>query len=786
MNFSVRFEQYNPINRVLAGNLRRRSNVFAVAMLTTLVQFSVTATHAQVIKIANYDVPNNVNINENNYAARNVASGFVVSPMQLNNVGGGGFTGHYQTGGWESSLNPDKYIYFTVTPTQNAVEFDRIALSQFNFSGNDTPSYVAVRTSADNFSTTLDTASIPFSYQSWTNTLDLSAVPYTSEPIEFRVYFYGHNTGGWQGSGVFSGHVGFAIYGERVCSENGLGFAGSDCDANGLDDSCDLAGPGRFENAAGAGDYQLNGSAALDGGSIRLTSATQGQRGSVVFDPVSMHPVGGFTASFDFKVGGGNGADGLNFALMDASLHGPSSNFGETGPGNGSLSVSLDTYAGNPASGNHARLIWNGTILRSEWVDFILNDNEWHHAEIEFDGTNLTLTLTPAAGPEEVFFGDVTIPGFVPIVSRYGLGARTGAAYDEHRVDNIRFRDTSSPNDCQGNSVPDTCEPDDDVDGVPNACDVCPGQNDLVDADGDAVPDGCDACNGDDAFGDTDSDGVCDDIDPCPVDNPDDTDGDGVCNSVDMCEGDDATLDFDGDGVCSDLDPCPSSNPDDIDGDGVCGRFDQCDGDDATGDPDNDDICSDLDPCPFDNPDDTDGDGVCETDDVCLGNDALGDTDGDGLCDDTDPCPLDDPNDTDLDGVCDSDDLCDGDNATGDVDGDGVCGNLDPCPLDAADDSDFDGVCDSDDVCPGFTDHADLDNDGIPDGCDPCAGGPGSGDTNGDTARALDDYADMYECMTGPQGSLTEKCECFDYDDSGSVTLYDFAEFQNHFTGAPE
>ncbi|MCH8966097.1 MAG: S8 family serine peptidase [Planctomycetes bacterium] len=43
--------------------------------------------------------------------------------------------------------------------------------------------------------------------------------------------------------------------------------------------------------------------------------------------------------------------------------------------------------------------------------------------------------------------------------------------------------------DCDGNGVPDECDPDEDSDGVPDACDLCPGADDLIDLDGDGVPD---------------------------------------------------------------------------------------------------------------------------------------------------------------------------------------------------------------------------------------------------------------------------------------------------------
>ncbi|MEZ4383086.1 MAG: hypothetical protein R3A79_17295 [Nannocystaceae bacterium] len=94
---------------------------------------------------------------------------------------------------------------------------------------------------------------------------------------------------------------------------------------------------------------------------------------------------------------------------------------------------------------------------------------------------------------------------------------------------------------------PECRGPDEDRDGVPDECDLCPGSDDLVDGDGDGVPDGCDLCaDGDDAL-DGDGDLVPDACDPCPDDNPDDSDDDGVCDSDDVCAEGDDNVDVDDD-----------------------------------------------------------------------------------------------------------------------------------------------------------------------------------------------------------------------------------------------
>ncbi|MCB9689963.1 MAG: thrombospondin type 3 repeat-containing protein, partial [Alphaproteobacteria bacterium] len=87
--------------------------------------------------------------------------------------------------------------------------------------------------------------------------------------------------------------------------------------------------------------------------------------------------------------------------------------------------------------------------------------------------------------------------------------------------------------------------PDNDGDGVPLACDVCPTTSDplQLDGDGDGVGDACDNCQG------------------TANANQQDTDGDGVGNLCDVCPtvSDPGQADPDGDGVGTACDNCPTT-----------------------------------------------------------------------------------------------------------------------------------------------------------------------------------------------------------------------------------
>ncbi|MHC4609928.1 MAG: hypothetical protein ACYS7M_06230 [Planctomycetota bacterium] len=59
---------------------------------------------------------------------------------------------------------------------------------------------------------------------------------------------------------------------------------------------------------------------------------------------------------------------------------------------------------------------------------------------------------------------------------------------------------------------------------------------------------------------------------------------------------------------------------------------------------------------------------------------------------------------------------------------------------------------------------------------------PGDCDSDGDVD--LDDYADLYSCLDGPDAGLNDPaCDCFDSDADSDVDLDDLARFQEAFTG---
>jgi opacity protein-like surface antigen len=95
-----------------------------------------------------------------------------------------------------------------------------------------------------------------------------------------------------------------------------------------------------------SGSWQDNGSAQQLGSDTQLTDTDENEAGDAV-SPTAIDPVG-LHVKFTAQIGGGSGADGLAFALLDASESTPSS-LGSYGGGMGfnlltGVAVTLDTW----------------------------------------------------------------------------------------------------------------------------------------------------------------------------------------------------------------------------------------------------------------------------------------------------------------------------------------------------------------------------------------------------------------------------------------------------------
>ncbi len=196
--------------------------------------------------------------------------------------------------------------------------------------------------------------------------------------------------------------------------------------------------------------WKLNGSASTTGtaGAVQLTPAQQFQAGSA-FSALPV-PTAGLAASFTAQIGGGTGADGLTFSLIDAAKHTPSSlGTGGGGLGVGGLSgigVALDTYQNAQAGSNNfvgvvsttvnsPSVTWLATApvptsLRTGTHKVTVSVNAGA-ITVLVDGNRLINAYRPAAG-------------LIPANAYAGFTAGTGMITDMHTVSDVVIA-TASP-----------------------------------------------------------------------------------------------------------------------------------------------------------------------------------------------------------------------------------------------------------------------------------------------------------------------------------------------------
>lgn len=188
--------------------------------------------------------------------------------------------------------------------------------------------------------------------------------------------------------------------------------------------------------------WTANGAAAINAdGSIQLTPAAQYLAGSAWYDTAL--PTEGLQATFTAQIGGGTGADGLTFALLDstkAAVHAVGSAGGGLGfsslPG---VDVTLDTYfnaatnssnyigvAAGPGDGG-----WDQTYSSSVNAPSNLRTGTHTigitvtggHIKVSFDGAQV-LDAVPAAG-------------VIPATAFVGFTGATGYLTDAHTVSGV-------------------------------------------------------------------------------------------------------------------------------------------------------------------------------------------------------------------------------------------------------------------------------------------------------------------------------------------------------------
>lgn len=225
------------------------------------------------------------------------------------------------------------------------------------------------------------------------------------------------------------------------------------------------------------------------------------------------------------------------------------------------VAADFDDHNGKTNAGSVYFFTYNA-LAWSQQARLMADDS----AASDFFGDSVASDSRRAAIGASGVDGDGDFTGAV-YVFEYGRDCNANGVLDECDVDPADpDGDTIVSPDCNGNGAPDACEldpadPDNDgivladcnANAIPDVCDLDPADPDgnmmtSADCNQNGVPDECEP--------DLDLDGIIDDCDICPfIADPDqldcDTDGDGMGDACDD--------DIDGDGVLNEDDACPET-----------------------------------------------------------------------------------------------------------------------------------------------------------------------------------------------------------------------------------
>lgn len=164
----------------------------AAVMFSSAMCLTAPFTHAAVL--ATYDLNN---ANSLTSPVSTVAPGFTFSPLSATGVAGGAFSNHFYFSNWGASVDPGKYLSFSVS---NSGPY---ALGSMTFSVESTittPATIFVRSSIDSFASDIDSFSWASPTTDVTNgDFDFSALGTLSGVTQFRFYFTTSNSGAYYG-----------------------------------------------------------------------------------------------------------------------------------------------------------------------------------------------------------------------------------------------------------------------------------------------------------------------------------------------------------------------------------------------------------------------------------------------------------------------------------------------------------------------------------------------------------------------------------------------------------
>jgi hypothetical protein len=180
-----------------------------------------------------------------------------------------------------------------------------------------------------------------------------------------------------------------------------------------------------------------------DSGVLKITQAINGRQGSfVINDFNNLEPVTNFVARYQAYVGGGNPglppADGYSFSFGTL----PDGCWSEDGAPGASLTVSFDTWDnGPPTEAPACDIVVNGALVaRTAFQASTRPSTATNYSAVEI--TLCGGRVTVKVGNQVLH--DRVATAYTPVAGRWGFGARTGGANDNHWIDDLTI-DTSDP-----------------------------------------------------------------------------------------------------------------------------------------------------------------------------------------------------------------------------------------------------------------------------------------------------------------------------------------------------
>jgi len=179
------------------------------------------------------------------------------------------------------------------------------------------------------------------------------------------------------------------------------------------------------------------GDASVTGGELVLTPASGSQQGGFVIQTTPGSNVTEFTASFDYRIWDGSGADGLS--LSYASNIANDQGGGESGEGSGII-LMLDTYD-NSGTGTNSqiRINYGGSQIWANTLGaYDLRNASYRNVTLTVDNSGqLSLTI----GGTSIVTG-LSLSGYLAEDKsdwKFKFSGRTGGSYDKHSIDNLNI-----------------------------------------------------------------------------------------------------------------------------------------------------------------------------------------------------------------------------------------------------------------------------------------------------------------------------------------------------------